>query len=107
MLISTMNDVPGHRVTRVLRERFGLTVRSHNACSHLGAGFKSPAGGELEGVTKNLRTSRLEVIERMAEEATAKGASAVPAMRIDTSEMGGNSTELRAFGTAVVIEPAA
>jgi len=33
MLISTMNDVPGYRVTSVLGEVFGLTVRSRNVGS--------------------------------------------------------------------------
>jgi uncharacterized protein YbjQ (UPF0145 family) len=107
MLISTMNDVPGYRVTSVLGECFGLTVRSRNAFSQLGAGFKSLAGGELKGMTRNLHTSRDQVVERMVEEATAKGANAVLAMRFDTSEIGGNWTELCAYGTAVVIEPAA
>ena len=105
MLISTMNDVPGYRVTQVFGEVFGLTVRSRNAFSQMGAGFKSILGGELKGMTKNLQDSRLEVVERMVEEATARGANAVLAMRFDTSEMGGNSTEIRAYGTAVVIEP--
>ncbi len=107
MLISTMNDVPGYRVTKVLGECFGLTVRSRNAFSQFGAGLKSLAGGELKGMTKNLETSREEVVQRMAEEAEARGANAVLAMRFDTSEMGGNWTELCAYGTAVVIEPSA
>jgi uncharacterized protein YbjQ (UPF0145 family) len=107
MLISTMNDVPGYRVTQVFGEVFGLTVRSRNAFSQMGAGFKSILGGELKGMTKNLQDSRLEVVERMVEEATARGANAVLAMRFDTSEMGGNWTEICAYGTAVVVEPAA
>ena len=107
MLISTMNDVPGYRVTKVLGECFGLTVRSRNAFSQFGAGLKSLAGGELKGMTKNLETSREEVVQRMAEQAEARGANAVLAMRFDTSEMGGNWTELCAYGTAVVIEPSA
>ncbi len=107
MLISTMNDVPGYRVSKVLGECFGLTVRSRNAFSQFGAGLKSLAGGELKGMTKNLETSREEVVQRMAEEAEARGANAVLAMRFDTSEMGGNWTELCAYGTAVVIEPSA
>jgi uncharacterized protein YbjQ (UPF0145 family) len=107
VLISTMNDVPGYRVTKVLGECFGLTVRSRNAFSQFGAGLKSLAGGELKGMTKNLETSREEVVQRMAEEAEARGANAVVAMRFDTSEMGGNWTELCAYGTAVVIEPSA
>jgi uncharacterized protein YbjQ (UPF0145 family) len=107
VLISTMNDVPGYRVTKVLGECFGLTVRSRNAFSQFGAGLKSLAGGELKGMTKNLETSREEVVQRMAEEEEARGANAVLAMRFDTSEMGGNWTELCAYGTAVVIEPSA
>jgi uncharacterized protein YbjQ (UPF0145 family) len=102
-----MNDVPGYRVTQVFGEVFGLTVRSRNAFSQMGAGFKSILGGELKGMTKNLQDSRLEVVQRMIEEATARGANAVLAMRFDTSEMGGNWTEICAYGTAVAIEPAA
>jgi len=101
MLISTMNDIPGYEVTEVLGEGFGLTVRSRNIGSQLGAGFKSLVGGELKGMTKNLVSSRQEVIDRMVEEAAAKGADAVLAMRFDTSEMGGNWTEICAYGTAV------
>ena len=107
VLVSTMNDIPGYQVTQVLGEVFGLTVRSRNVGSQLGAQFKSLAGGELKGMTKNLETSREEVVQRMAEEAEARGANAVVAMRFDTSEMGGNWTELCAYGTAVVIEPSA
>jgi uncharacterized protein YbjQ (UPF0145 family) len=107
LLISTMNDIPGYRITSVLGECFGLTVRSRNAFSQFGAGLKSLAGGELKGMTKNLHASREEVIQRMVDEATSKGANAVLAMRFDTSEMGGNWTEICAYGTAVVIEPAA
>ena len=67
----------------------------------MGAGLKSILGGELKGMTKALVDSRNEVIERMVEEAEAKGANAVVAMRFDTSEMGGNWTEICAYGTAV------
>ena len=101
MLISTMNDIPGWEITEVLGEVFGLTVRSRNVGSQLGAAFKSIAGWELKGMTKNLVASREEVISRMVEEAKAKGADAVLAMRFDTSEMGGNWTEICAYGTAV------
>ena len=107
MLISTMNNAPGHRVTRVIGECFGLTVRSRNAFSQAGAGLKSLLGGELRGMTKNLQASREEVIARMVEEAEATGANAVLAMRFDTSDMGGNWTEICAYGTAVVVEPVA
>jgi uncharacterized protein YbjQ (UPF0145 family) len=80
---------------------FGLTVRSRNAFSQLGAGFKSMLGGELKGMTKALVDSRQDVIQRMVEEAEAKGANAIVAMRFDTSEMGDTWTEICAYGTAV------
>ena len=105
MLISTMNDLPGYEITEVLGEVFGLTVRSRNIGSQLGASFKALAGGELKGMTKNLVASRHEVIQRMVDEAGMKGADAVMAMRFDTSEMGPNWTEICAYGTAVVARP--
>ena len=101
MLITTANDLPGYQITETLGEVFGLTVRSRNIGSQLGAGLKSIMGGELKGMTKALSDSRLQVIERMVEEAQAKGADAIVAMRFDTSEMGGNWTEICAYGTAV------
>ena len=101
MLITTANDLPGYEITETLGEVFGLTVRSRKVGSQIGAGFKSLVGGELKGMTKALVDSRLQVIERMVEEAQAKGADAIVAMRFDTSEMGGNWTEICAYGTAV------
>jgi uncharacterized protein YbjQ (UPF0145 family) len=42
MLISTMDDGPGYRVTSVLGEVLGLTVRSRHVGSQVGAACKSP-----------------------------------------------------------------
>ena len=102
-MISTMNDLPGYEVTEVLGEVFGLTVRSRNVGSQIGASFKSIVGGELKGMTKALVDSRNQVQQRMVEEALRKGADAILAMRFDTSEMGSNWTEICAYGTAVRI----
>ena len=101
MIITTMNDLPGYHIEDVMGEVFGLTVRSRNVGSQIGAGLKSLVGGELKGMTKALVDSRAQVTQRMIEEAEAKGANAVVAMRFDTSEMGGNWTEICAYGTAV------
>jgi len=83
----------------------GLTVRSRNAFSQLGAGFKSLVGGELKGMTANLVNSRTEVMNRMIEEARTRGGNAIVAMRFDTSEMGDVWTEICAYGTAAVAVP--
>jgi uncharacterized protein YbjQ (UPF0145 family) len=101
MIITTTNDLPGYEVEEVLGEVFGLTVRSRNVGSQLGAGLKSLVGGELKGMTKALADSRAQVIERLTEEAQSQGGNAVLAMRFDTSEMGGTWTEICAYGTAV------
>jgi uncharacterized protein YbjQ (UPF0145 family) len=101
MLISTMNDIPGYAIDEVYGEVFGLTVRSRNIGSQLGAGLKSIFGGELGGMTKMLAEGREQAIERLVAEAETKGANAIVAMRFDTSELGTSWTEICAYGTAV------
>src|SRR5207237_8873197 len=97
------NDIPGHEVEEVFGEVFGLTVRSRNIGSQLGAGLKSILGGELKGMTKALSDSRQQVIERMVEEAERKGANALMAMRFDASEMGANWNDIYAIVPAVSV----
>ena len=101
MIVTTMNDLPGYSIDEVFGEAFGLTVRSRNVGSQIGASLKSLVGGELKGMTKALVDSREQVIERLTEEAQSRGGNAVLAMRFDTSEMGGTWTEICAYGTAV------
>ncbi len=101
MLISTMNDLPGYDVEEVIGEVYGLTVRSRNIGSQIGASIKSLVGGELKGMTKVLVSSRDEVTKRLVDEAESRGANAVLAFRFDTSDIGGTWTEICAYGTAV------
>jgi uncharacterized protein YbjQ (UPF0145 family) len=106
MLISTMNDLPGHQVQEVIGEVFGLTVRSRNVGSQIGASLKSLVGGELKGMTKMLAEGRDHATERLVEAAEARGANAILAFRFDTSELGTTWTEICAYGTAVRVTPA-
>jgi uncharacterized protein YbjQ (UPF0145 family) len=101
MIVTTMNDIPGYEIDEVFGEVMGLTVRSRNIGSQLGAQLKSIIGGELKGMTTALIDSRQQVMERMVQEAESKGANAIVAMRFDTSEMGAQWTEICAYGTAV------
>jgi uncharacterized protein YbjQ (UPF0145 family) len=105
MLCVTSNDLPGWEIQRVCGEVFGVTVRSRNAFSQMGAGFKSLVGGELQGMTKQVIQSRNEAMLRLFAEAQARGGNALIAMRFDTSELGGNWSEICAYGTAVVAVP--
>jgi uncharacterized protein YbjQ (UPF0145 family) len=104
MIIVTTNDIPGYRVTNVLGEVMGLTVRALNFGAGITAGFRAIGGGELPEYTRTMHDSRIEVMNRMAGEAEARGGNAILAMRFDANAIG-NFTEMCAYGTAVVIEP--
>ena len=101
MLISTMNDLPGYEIEEVLGEVFGLTVRSRNVGSQIGASFKSLVGGELKGMTRMLAEGREHATGRITEAAEERGANAIVAFRFDSSELGSTWTEICAYGTAV------
>lgn len=103
VLVVTTNDVPGYRVESVIGEVFGLTVRSRHLGSQIGAGLKSMVGGELKGLTKTLVQTRNQAMERLIEQARARGANAVLMMRFDVTEAADVGTEVCAYGTAAVI----
>jgi uncharacterized protein YbjQ (UPF0145 family) len=105
VLIVTMNEVPGHRITQVHGDVFGLVVRARNYFSNLGASLTTLTGGEVSGYTKLLTDSRNQARQRMWAEARARGANAVVAMRFDCNEIGDIMSEVAAYGTAVTIEP--
>ncbi len=92
--------VPGGRV---IGEVFGLTVRSRHLGSQIGAGLKSMIGGELKGLTKTLVQTRNQAMERLVEQARARGANGVLTMRFDVTEAADIGTEVCAYGTAVVL----
>ena len=104
VMVTTMNDLPGHKVTEVFGEVFGLTVRSRNIGSDIGASLKGLVGGEVKGYTKMLGDSRSQAIERLRDAAREVGANAVIAMRFDCNELGSNMTEVAAYGTAVTVQ---
>ncbi len=105
MLIVTTNDVPGYRIEAVLGEVMGMTVRSANIGANIIAGFRSLGGGEVDEYTRLVYDSRQQVMQRMWQDASSRGANAIVAMRFDTGEIGQAFTEICAYGTAVVVEP--
>ncbi|KAK9427826.1 putative heavy-metal-binding-domain-containing protein [Lipomyces doorenjongii] len=104
VLISTMNDIPGYRVVRVISTVYGLTVRSRNVIADIGAGFKSLIGGEVGIFTKMLYDSRNSAVDRMVGECLAKGGNAIIAMRFESGELEGRFAEICAYGTACIVE---
>ena len=49
IVVVTMNDMPGYRITEIHGEVFGITVRARNAFSNMGAGFRTMFGGFRAG----------------------------------------------------------
>ena len=104
--ISTTFDIPGTQIARYCGSCFGVVVRSMGFAKGIGASFKALAGGEVSQYTQLLEDSRRHAVDRMIQNAQVLGANAVIGMRFDSSEIGQSLTEIVAYGTAVVVEPA-
>ncbi|MGC3995610.1 MAG: YbjQ family protein [Propionicimonas sp.] len=107
MLIVTSNDIPGYRIEAVLGEVMGMTVRSANIGANFVASFRAIGGGEVDEYTRLVYESRQQVMQRMWQDAVARGANGIVGMRFDTGSIGQAFTEVCAYGTAVVVEPIA
>ena len=106
MAVSTTFDIPGARIVRYNGSCFGVVVRSMGFAKGFTASFRALAGGEVRQYTELLEDSRRHALDRMIRNAQALGANAVVGMRFDSSEIGQQLTEIVAYGTAVVVEPA-
>ena len=106
MLVVTTENAPGQRVREVKGEVFGIVVRSRGIGPNIVAQLRSLAGGEIVEYTRLLQDARKHAIERMVTNAAEMGANAVVMMRFDSSEIGPAMSEIVAYGTAVVLEPA-
>ena len=105
--VTTALGLAGMAVERDLGVAFGLVVRSMGFARSVGAGFKALRQGEVSQYTELLEDSRRHALDRLIENAKLLGANAVIAMRYDSSEIGQQFTEIVAYGTAVVVRPAA
>src|ERR1022692_21681 len=107
LTVTTAFELPGMTVERDLGVAFGLVVRSMGLARSVGAGLKALRQGEVTQYTQLLEDSRRHAIDRMIENARLLGANALIAVRFDSSEIGQQLTEIVAYGTAVVVGPAA
>jgi uncharacterized protein YbjQ (UPF0145 family) len=104
MLVVTTNDIPGHRVVRVVGLARGITVRSRNAISDMVGGVQSMFGGRVGAYVKLAETARQEAYDELIAHAKSAGANAILAVRYDANEIMPGITEVLAYGTAVVVE---
>jgi uncharacterized protein YbjQ (UPF0145 family) len=107
MMVTTTNDLPGHKVVAMQGVIRGVIVRSRSVVGNIGAGFQALFGGDITIYTKLADDARQQAYERMVEEARRVGANAIIGMRYDANEIMDGITEVLAYGTAVRVEPEA
>ncbi|KAH9990384.1 hypothetical protein F4779DRAFT_610090 [Xylariaceae sp. FL0662B] len=104
VVTTTMFDIPGYRVLKVLGVVYGLTVRARNIGATIGMGIKSLAGGELRWFTNMLYTARNDAISRAVSETKKRGGNAIICLRFESSTFGVNESQCCAYGTAAIVE---
>ena len=104
MILSTLEAVPGKEIVEHLGIVQGSTVRAKHIGRDIAASLKNIVGGELRGYSELLSESRDEAIERMMQQASAKGANAVVNVRFSTSSVAQGASEILAYGSAVNVE---
>ena len=104
MILVTSDSIPGKTIKTTLGLVKGNTIRSRNIGRDIMAAFKNMVGGEITDYTKMMAEAREQAIDRLIEEAEAKGANAVVALRFTTTSVMQAAAELLVYGTAVICE---
>ena len=105
-LVTTALEIPGHRIVRTLGLVRGIVVRSRSVLGTFGASLQTLIGGDITLFTSLCERTREDAFTRMVLHADERGANAVIAMRYDANDVAQGVTEVLAYGTAVVVEPA-
>ena len=105
-MVTTAFDVPNYRIVQNLGVVRGIVVRSRNVFATLGATLQTIIGGNITVWTTLCEQTRSDAFDIMIQHATEIGANAVIGARYDTTELAQGVTEVLAYGTAVIVEPA-
>src|SRR5256886_17252493 len=105
-MVTTAFELPNHRVLQNLGVVRGIVVRSRNIFATLGATLQTVVGGNITVWTKLCEQTRADAFEIMIQHASEIGANAVIGARYDTTEISTGVTEVIAYGTAVIVQPA-
>ena len=105
-MVTTAFELPGHRVRQNLGVVRGIVVRSRNLFVNIGAIFNQLVGGNITAWTNLCEQARRDAFDIMVQHATELGANAIIGARYDATEIAQGATEVLAYGTAVIVEPA-
>jgi len=105
-MVTTAFVLDKYRIVKNLGITRGIVVRSRSIIANIGAGFQTLVGGNITVYTKLCEETREHAYELLLEHAAQMGANAVIGMRYESTEIMGGVTEVLAYGTAVIVEPA-
>jgi uncharacterized protein YbjQ (UPF0145 family) len=104
MIVTTTAEIPGKQILEVIGLVRGATVRARHIGKDISGLITNLVGGEMDEYTKLLAESREQALDRMTEEARARGANAIVGVRFTGTEISVGAAEILAYGTAVRLE---
>ena len=104
IIVTTGNDVAGHRVVEYLGIARGIVVRSTSIGQGIVGAFKQLGGGNIQEYVDVCEAARQDAYLLLMQHAERLGAHAVIGMRYDATEFVAGATEVLAYGTAVRLE---
>jgi uncharacterized protein YbjQ (UPF0145 family) len=105
-MVTTQFELDGFRVVRTLGVVRGIVVRSRSIVGTIGASLQTILGGNITLLTNLCEKTRAEAFDLMLQHAAQLGGNAVVGARYDATEIMQGVTEVLAYGTAVLVEPA-
>ena len=105
-MVTTAFELPNFRLTQNLGVVRGIVVRSRNVFATIGATLQTIVGGNITVWTTLCEQTRADAFEIMIQHASEIGANAIIGARYDTTEISTGVTEVIAYGTAVIVQPA-
>ena len=104
--VTTALELPNTRIVENLGVVRGIVVRSRSIVGNIGAALQTLVGGNITLYTQLCERARSDAFQLMLEHAAERGANALVAVRYDANEVASGVTEVLAYGTAVIVEPA-
>ena len=105
LIVTTGNEIAGHRIVKYLAIVRGITVRATSIGQSFWGSIKSLGGGNISEFTDVCERARHDAYRQMLQHAEEMGADAIIGMRYDATEFMQGTTEVLAYGTAVRIDP--
>ena len=102
MILTTSSTIPGYAITESKGLVKGSTIRARHVGKDIVASLRTVIGGEIKEYTGMMAESREEAQHRMIERAEEMGANAITDIRFTTSMVMSNTSEILAYGTAVM-----